>query len=170
MQKTPLLIVVGAVLALGGCGGADGPANGVQRCAPEGSVRRCPEGYACQSDDRCWRTGTGPEVATDASARDGAARDANTPDVRPGGQDGPGPNGTDGGDKPDVSVADRPPDVFIPMASVPSPSGMKQVPGGVRAQSPSYVLVKTSGQPSSGRVMESTRYRLVRGLVGATQR
>jgi hypothetical protein len=52
---------------------------------------------------------------------------------------------------------------------MPSPSSFKQVPGGVRAASDSYVLVKTTAQPSSGRIMESARFRLVRGITGATQ-
>jgi hypothetical protein len=47
------------LLAGGGCG-IPVPANGVQACAPPPATRRCPEGYACQADNRCWKRGTGP--------------------------------------------------------------------------------------------------------------
>ncbi len=44
----------------------DLPANGTQRCAPEGD-QRCPKGYECKAD-LCWLPGTGPADSADASA------------------------------------------------------------------------------------------------------
>jgi hypothetical protein len=39
------------VLLLAGCGRS--PADGLQICASSG--RRCPDGFACYPDNRCWR-------------------------------------------------------------------------------------------------------------------
>jgi hypothetical protein len=61
-----------------GCSGASGPANGVQQCAPATSSPRCPSGYSCQSDNKCWKDGTGPADAAvgGRSSQGGAPSDA----------------------------------------------------------------------------------------------
>jgi hypothetical protein len=49
-------------------------------------------------------------------------------------------------------------------------AGLATVPGGVKASSPSYQLVMTTGQsPGGNRVMSSPSYRMTGGVVGATQ-
>lgn len=52
------VLALGAVVLTAGCRYAARPANGTQRCAP--GPKRCPDGYTCASDDRCWSHGTVP--------------------------------------------------------------------------------------------------------------
>jgi hypothetical protein len=62
-------------------------------------------------------------------------------------------------------------DAFVPHDASPSPSSHALVPGGVRGASAGYVIVRTAGQsPGGNRVRGSTSYRMVGGLIGATQK
>jgi hypothetical protein len=79
-----------------------------------------------------------------------------------------------------VTAPDAQPDVKITIfdsapfevhQAAPSPSSHALVPGGGTASSTSYRLVRTVGQsPGVNRVMESSQYRYVGGLVGSTQK
>jgi hypothetical protein len=48
-----------AVLLLAGCRYSAQPPNGIQVCGPVGG-KRCPDGFFCAQDARCWRAGSGP--------------------------------------------------------------------------------------------------------------
>jgi hypothetical protein len=138
-----------ALLALGwaaGCGGTALPVNGQQACAPAGASRRCPEGFMCSPvDNRCWRNGTGPG--------DGGGAD--------GGADGAVPDG--GGALRDAAPFEATP-------SRPLPSGYRMVPGGQTSASETYRAVRSLPPPPGSKVMQSDRYRMVGGLLGATQK
>jgi len=57
-----------ALFSLGfGCRYRNQPIDGTQQCGPAGG-QRCPDGYACAADNRCYRAGAGP--TTDAGGDD----------------------------------------------------------------------------------------------------
>jgi hypothetical protein len=140
--------LVGMAGLLGPACGSTAPSNGKLACAPVGAARRCPEGFECRADDRCWQPGTGPGVV---STPDGGRADTGS---------------TIGYDA--ALPQDAP--VFVPMPSRPNPSGFRQVPGGQVSSSPTYRIVGTAPPPPGVRFMESKSYRLVGGIVGATQK
>src|SRR5688500_9467472 len=72
-----------------------------QQCAPPTAAKRCPDGFVCLADNRCWKPDAGP-----------------TPD-------GPRPDGP--ADMGPV-IIDAPPFEVTP--SRPQPSGNRVVPGG----------------------------------------
>jgi hypothetical protein len=58
----------------------------------------------------------------------------------------------------------------MPHDALPAPSGHALVPGGVSSSSASYKMVKTTAQsPGGNRVRESASYRMINGIVPATQ-
>jgi len=204
-------VVFGVLATLWGCGGASGPQNGVQQCAPAGTTPRCPGGYTCQSDNHCWKNGTGPgtdggtgtptdggnrtdggSFATDGAHPQGGP-DGGTPpnltdgailpnpadggappnltDAASGGNDGPSgstdaPAPRDARQNPDLPP---PPDVAPPPPPVAPPAGHRMVAAAVVSRSTNYVAFRTLGQKPGSAVMQSTHYRAVRGIVGATQ-
>ncbi len=74
------------------------------------------------------------------------------------------------GATPDTDVKPDGPDVFEAHPSQPSPSGSRQVPGGHTAESATYRLVKTTAPPPGATIMQSQTYKLIGGIVGATQK
>ena len=63
------------------------------------------------------------------------------------------------------------PDAFTPHDAGRAPSGHALVPGGTKSASSSYVIVRTAGQsPGGNRVRSSASYKMVGGIVGATQK
>ena len=98
-----------ALFSLGfGCRYRNQPLDGAQQCGPAGG-QRCPDGYMCAADNRCYRNGDSPTPdgsdGTDArtvdmsTAPDGAdARAADLPGADLGGADtGAGGSGGDAG-------------------------------------------------------------------------
>jgi hypothetical protein len=169
MNKLSFLLA--SMLLTVSCGSSP-PANGKQACAPAGVARRCPDGLVCQSDDHCWLPGTGPNGGTG-----GVIGDDGGPGTGGGGGGGGGTGGLfdaaagTGGSGSTYDAAlprDAPP--FEATPSRPLPSGYRQVPGGRTAESETYRVVKTAPPPPGSSHMQSERYRLVGGLVGATQR
>jgi hypothetical protein len=75
---------------------------------------------------------------------------------------------SDGGGPPDGSRNAT--DGFVPYDALPAPSSHAQVPGGVSASSAHYRMVKTTAQsPGGNGTASSTHFRLVGGIVPATQ-
>jgi hypothetical protein len=154
------------LLAAAGCGSPGTPDNGKQACAAAGSARRCPAGLECRADNHCWRPGTGP------TGGDAAPTDLDAAPVTP------PPDGGDAGSPPDVATQLQSIDVALPLEappfevtpSRPLPSGNRQVPGGGTAASETYRMVRSVAPPPGTQVQESQNYRMVGGLVGATQR
>jgi hypothetical protein len=68
-----------AALLLAGCTVPDLHSGNLQ-CAP---AQRCPDGFHCAADDRCWRSGDDPDlgVAADLALADGPAADLAQPDL-----------------------------------------------------------------------------------------
>jgi hypothetical protein len=88
----------------------------------------------------------------DGSAEDGPSGDAGDGSAMGDGGDG-GRHG-DGGDGGAIAAL----------------GGLAMVSGGVKASSPNYQLITTTGQsPGGNGTMSSPRYRLTGGVVGATQ-
>jgi hypothetical protein len=90
-----------------------------------------------------------------------------------GGTDGSPQMGTDGSvpvdaAKPtDGSASDR----FVARDALAAPSGHSLVPGGTSSASASYFMIQSAGQsPGGNTVRKSASYRMVGGLVGATQK
>jgi hypothetical protein len=152
------LVVVAALTAVA-CGGSAVPVNGRQACAPVGSSRRCPDGFACSAvDNHCWRVGTGPApLGDDGAAGTGGSLDGALP--------------TDAG-QTDSSTVVLPRDAapFEVTPTRPQPSGNRQVVGGQTSASENYRAVRSAPPPPGSRAMQSERYRMVGGLVGGTQR
>jgi hypothetical protein len=144
-----------ALVAAGACKYEAAPLNGAQQCAPITSGKRCPDGYYCASDGTCWQSGQAPS--------DGGVPDVNNnTDAK---ADGTTDGATDG------KMDGGPVDAFVPYDALPAPSGRAVVPGGSKASSSSYKMIKTLGQsPGGNRVRTSPSYRMVGGLIGATQK
>jgi hypothetical protein len=223
---------LGVLATVAACGGASGPQNGVQQCAPVGTSPSCPDGYACQADNHCWKNGTGPDgglvsygdatYGTDganppnptdggngtdgtnppsptdgANRADGANPQGSTDGANPqGSADGANPQGSTDGANPQGSTdaaagADYPPsspdgspsrdlrppspdlppppDLAPPPPPVAPPAGHRMVPAGTVSRSAKYLAIQTLGQMPGSVVMQSSHYRAVRGIVGATQ-
>lgn len=58
-MRTELRWVLALALLLG-CRYQNQPPSGQQRCASAGTHPRCPAGYVCAGDERCWREGEAP--------------------------------------------------------------------------------------------------------------
>jgi hypothetical protein len=162
------VFVFSLLLAATGCGSPGTPDNGKQACAPAGSARRCPDGLECRTDNHCWRPGTGP------TGNDDGGPDGDTGPVTPPLDGGPPDSPTDMA-VPTQSIEidaalprEAPPFEVTP--SRPLPSGNRQVPGGGTASSQTYRMVRTAAPPPGTNVQESQNYRMVGGLIGATQR
>ena len=161
-------------VAVASCSYKASPANGKQQCAATGG-KRCPDGYFCAGDNKCWQNGTGPtdggpttsdggpdrigdvggtsDAATDTGSDVGGTKDLGTD------------TGTDAGN------ADAPSDRFEPHDALPAPSGHAVVPGGITSSSATYRMVKTTAQsPGGNLVRQSAAYRMVGGLIGGTQK
>lgn len=141
-------IVLGCLMAgasLVGCVNTT-PGNGKQLCADPPSDP-CASGFFCASDGHCWRNGTGPSVDPDDPMNPGSDASMQQP-----------------------SDAGAPPvDAFVPHVAVPAPSGRAIVAGGKRMRSQNFRAVITAGQaPGGNRVMKSTNYKFIGGLVGST--
>jgi hypothetical protein len=83
----------------------------------------------------------------------------------------PGPGGEDGGSP--GPVASRPPldaQPFQPMESRPGPAAYRQVAGGQQSASTHYRVVRSVPPPPGAGFAQSLHYRMVGGVVGATQR
>jgi hypothetical protein len=158
-----------------GCSYRPQPVSGQQGCAPAGG-KRCPDGFYCAADDRCWKNGQGPGGVTgdDGGAPDGALI------VVPGDGGSIAADGatTDSALADDGGLAshdlplpvDSPPPPDLPPA-VPAPSSRALAAAGTISESATYRAVRTLGQPPGGNaVRSSATYRSIGGLVGATQR
>jgi hypothetical protein len=74
---------------------------------------------------------------------------------------------TDGSKATDGSVSDA----FVAHDALAAPSGHALVPGGTSAESTSYFMIQSAGQsPGGNTVRKSASYKMVGGLVGATQK
>lgn len=108
---------------------------------------------------------------TDAPSTSDSGGDA-TPKMEAGGNDGSSGDGaaTDGEAKDGPSTDGNGSDAGDGGGGVVAHQGEATVSGAIRATSPSYVLVTTTGQaPGGNGTMSSPSYRLTGGLVGATQ-
>lgn len=155
-----------------GCGGVPRPGNGQQACAPVGSIRRCPEGFECQVDSRCWQSGTGPGMGG-SGRREGDATGGSRGDDRGAGTGMGGSTAVNGGidNAPPYDAAlpaDAPP--FEAAPSRPLPPSFRQVPAGQTGQSENYRVLWMSPPPPGMSSRQSETVRYVGGLVGATQR
>jgi hypothetical protein len=102
--------------------------------------------------------GTSDGASSDGSSSDGSSSDGSSSDGSS--TDGSGMDGSDGSSG-DAGARD---------GGVVAHKGEATVSGGVRATSPSYVLVTTTGEaPGGNGTMSSPSYRLTGGLVSATQ-
>ena len=111
----------------------------------------------CGGGDRTFApddTGTTPDTRAD-SGGDSTPPDSGLPDSTPGDAD------TGSGDAGDSGDA------------TPVPTGKQaigNVAGGVKAESAKYILITTTGQaPGGNAVLQSSKYTLKGGVVGATQ-
>jgi len=118
----------------------------------------CPDGLTCVRDDGVARC-----VARDAGRGDMDATD------------GPS-SGTIGVDAPSGGIADSDPGspdaASTPvMGSMPGPPARALVPGGTRASSRNYFVIKTlSSTPGRSTVSTSPSYRAVGGIAGSSQK
>jgi len=153
-----------------GCRYEAQPLSGKQECGPSGD-KRCPDGYACAADNRCWKNGEKPPADGGDHSGDVAPPDAVIPQA-----------GSDGGDlrAGAADMATLPPDAASPRDArvepdlpppVPAPSSRALAAGATNSQSATYRAVRTVGQaPGGNTARTSATYRAVGGLVGATQR
>jgi hypothetical protein len=152
----------------------DGPPAGVDQGTPIDSVVDSPV------DSPVDRAPDADAPPISADTADGVVPDKPVPTDAPAGEDGDGPitlvRDTAIEDTADVGGIvrnDAAPDlpVFLDAPAVgPTPNSLSLAAGGTTCSSVSYKAILTLGQsPGGNTVLQSTSYRLVGGLVGATQ-
>jgi hypothetical protein len=139
-------LTVAALLAVSmtgiGCGGGGGGKTGGRNAGGAGGATGGGGGATGGSVGGSGATGgTGGGIAGSGGSTGGAPADGGTPDA------------------------------FTPHDAGRAPSGHALVPGGTKSASASYVIVRTAGQsPGGNRVRSSASYKMVGGIVGATQK
>jgi len=162
-----------AVLLVSACSYRARPVSGQQQCGPVAG-KRCPDGYHCAVDDRCWKNGEGPDGG-------GPVPEGGAPDVPP-----PAETEAGGSEAGGIDMAPTvPPDATAPRDAtvlrdivepdlpppVPAPSSRALAAGATISESATYRAIRILGQaPGGNAIRSSATYRAVGGLVGATQR
>jgi hypothetical protein len=145
VSRMALVVILSAAGLTGtGCGGGG-------KAAPDGG----PSGVAGTTGGRGGAGGASGVAG--AGGVGGATAGAGGATAGAGGTQTPADGGT--------------PDAFTPHDAGRAPSGHALVPGGTKSASAGYVIVRTAGQsPGGNRVRSSASYKMVGGLVGATQK
>ena len=72
MRATVFAVVCGAALVTAGC--ASLPDDGALMCSAD-SANRCPSGFHCADDNRCYRDGHDPDLGIDTGDMSGDTGD-----------------------------------------------------------------------------------------------